>query len=889
MVAMLSGSAFGALVLTDAQWMSGTVHAEASVTDIPGDPGLLIQVNKTASGGIDAIRRDFGGADLSASGTTFEIELENPGTVGYNIQAFAQSGGWTWAAEWAWLGAGATRTYVVTMTNPASVNRVGIQLHADAGQYTIKIKGGIVDFSPSDPNPKDGGTAGVILGGNRLTWINHSIADPVAGSDVVSELFISSDANDVFNDPTATKISGLTNFAVVELIAGEHYRWGVRSTEPDEVTVYQSPIWSFDAITRIPSTKYEAEYSTIIPGDTAPERRNVAAASGGKIIWSNWSGTDRGSFVWDVMAPAAGTYNLTIHYAIDGTSSRGEKVQVNGVPGGDTTFPGTSGAFADLVVPVTLVQGLNTLGIVTSWGGISYDYFELNMDDLTATLPSPANNEVVLVGDNKLAWRKHSLFDPQNASDTTCTVYMGTTEPNGLLPHYGYTAIATDIAANTIPVTLDWGQNYYWVVDSTAVVDSNSVVFPGYLWRFTTVDPAPVITLATSKTVRRTVPFWLKPTVTDLGKPGLAYAWSLTSGPEGVAIDDVCEDPSALNPKFTCNTVGAHTLTLTVTDGSDNAPSANIEINVIEYYRALRAEAEDGTIIPGDTEPQIRVDDNASGNRLVWTNWSGTDRGSLVIDVNSPVAGTFDMIIRYRVDGTGTRGDKIQINGSPAAPADTMFPGTNAIFDDYVYKNVMLNQGDNQIKITTSWGGMSYDYIEFPAIKAPLAAYDPAPETWSTVPSTLQDLGWRIDPNSANSAIDATVFLGTTPPDFEAPDYGMDRNTADTATSFFVGDAEFAQDTTYYWLVEYTDSELPDQTFRSATWRFTTVNPCVYYPLVGDLDQDCDVDIDDLQILAASWMAAENGYLLENFADLAAHWLLCMDPVTGIPGSCFPQ
>ncbi len=883
LAAALSGSAFGAIVLSDAEWSSGTIDPQVTVTDIPGDPGLLLTVNKTGSGGIDAIRRDFGAADLSARGTTFEVELENPGTVGYNIQAFAQSASWTWAAQWLWLGAGQTITYSVTLTNPASVNRLGIQLHANAGQYSIKIKGGVVDFSPSDPNPKDGGTVGVISTGNRLYWTNHSAADPVAGGNLTTELFINTNPDDLFNNPTTTRIPGLTNFGDALLTIGQTYSWGIRTTDPDGGAIYTSPVWKFDAVQRIPSTRYEAEFATITSGDSAPEIRNVASASGGKIVWSNWTGTDRGSFAFDVKVPAAGLYNLTVHYAIDGATSRSDPIRINGA-GSDISFAGTNGLYADSVIVVNLIQGVNTFSVGTSWGGISYDYFELNVNDMTATNPSPKVGEVILVGNNTLSWTRHSVFDPKYTSDTTCTVYLGTTEPNTLLENYGLTLVQKDVFASSVPVTLEWGKNYNWIVDSTTNVDPNTnVLFPGYVWRFTTVDPKPVITLDATKTVRRTVPVWFKPTVTDLGKPGLAYAWTLTSGPAGVAIADICADPSVVNPQFAFIQVGAHTLTLSVTDGSANVTTASVNVDVIEYYRALRLECEEGTIIPGDTAPEIRMDDNASANRLIWSNWTGTDRGSFVVDVNLPnLAGTYDMIIHYRVDGTGARADNWLINGTQQY---TTFQGTNGIYDDYVWKNVTLVNGKNEFKMTTSWGGMSYDYIEFPAIKAPLAAYEPNPETWTTVPRSIPTVSWRIDPNSPSSVIDAVVYLGTTPPNFELQDYGMARIPADTATMATV--AGFVpEDTTYYWLVEYTDSDLPGQTFRSATWQFTAVNPCTYFVLVGDLDQDCDVDIDDLMILTGAWMAAENGYLLEQFADMAAYWLLCMDPVTGLPMNC---
>ncbi|MBN1125737.1 MAG: hypothetical protein JXA82_12075 [Sedimentisphaerales bacterium] len=884
---IFSGATLAGTVLTDAQWLSATRHDQVtSITDLAGDPGLSIEVTKTDSTGISILQLDFGGADLSANGDTFEVELENPTDTGFNINAFGQSGGWAWTQDWAWLGAGQTRIYTVTLSDPTSVDRLGFQLHADAGNYTINIRGGVVDFSPSDPNPADGARLGVLIGGNRLKWVNHSTAYPETGEDVLCDVYIGTDPNALLTDPVAM-FEDVANMVTVELTDGQRYYWTVNAYEPDGsggFILHEGPIWQFDAVKRFPSTRYQAEDGTIVAGDTSPERRNDAAASGGKIIWTNWSGTDRGYFFWKVMAPDAGDYEMTVHYAISGTSERGDKIQINDVSASDTMFPGTDGVYGDLVVPITLEKGINTISIVTSWGGISYDYFEIDMDDLTATHPHPAIDEVVLVGDNSLSWTKHSLFDPEQASDVLCDVYLGTTEPNLAAPDYDLPVVASGTVENSIPVTLEWGNTYYWVVDSLVPVDTNDVPFKGFVWTFTTVDPAPVIELDMAKTAKRTVPVRMEPVVTDLGKPGLSYAWTIETGPAGITIESICDDPTALDPTFLFDVIGTYNLALTVTDESGNAPSATIEVHVVEYFRSLRLEAEDATIIAGDTSPEIRMDDNASDNRIVWSTWSGTDRGSIEFEVMAPYAGVFDMTIRYRVDGAGARGDKIRVNGEPQSAPDTMFPPTSGLYEDYKYENVTLNEGLNTIEFDTSWGGIWYDYIEFFDIVAPRQAYEPNPKDWSQVPATLTELSWRIDPNSPSSVIASEVYIGTSEPNALLPDYGMTRITADTSMSLILTET-LAENTTYYWLVEYTDSELPGEVFQSRTWQFTALPPCEFFALVGDLDTDCDVDIEDLRILAGAWLT-EDGYVLLDLADLAAHWKLCIDPVTGEPTIC---
>lgn len=895
----MAGVGFGGTVLTDADWLGVTPHAEVtSIVDLPGDPGVGIEITKFDDAGVAVLQVYFGGVDLSANGDTFVLELENPTGTGFNINAFAQSGGWQWTQHWEWLGAGQTKVYTVTMTDPTSVDQLGFQLHAGPGDYAINIRGGVLDFSPSEPNPADGGSAGVLKTGNLITWVNHSSAFPATGDDVTADLYIGTDPNDLLTNPATTVISGVGNSATVDLVPGRTYYWIVQAFEPDGgggTIMHESPLWQFDAVGRLPMTHYEAEDATIEPGDdSAPELRNDATASGGKLIWSNWSGTSRGGFSWYVMAPEAGDYEMTIHYKIGGTAERGEKLQINDGPLiGDIMFPGTNGEYSDHVLPITLQKGPNLIRIVGSWGGISYDYFEIDMDDLTATHQNPGTDEVVLVNDNNtLNWRKYSLSDPVNASDVVCNVYLGTTEPNmvnddpnELYFDYDLTAVAIDTDQTTVDVTLEWGQNYYWIVDSIVPVEGVDTLFGGFVWTFTTEDPPPVIELDVTKVVKRTEAVNMEPVVADLGKPGIGYAWTLDEAPGAVTIEDVCSDTTALDPEFVFDVVGLYFLTLTVTDESDNVVTATIEVTVIEYFRSLRIEAEEGTIFAGDTSPELRYDAEVSDNRLVWSTWYGSNRGALEISVDAPAAGAYDMIIRYAVGGTGARGDKMSINGGPIS-SDIMYPGTDDMFTDYLMEGVQLNEGANTIRFVTSWGGISYDYIEFPAIEAPKAPYGPGPENWENIPSNYSgQLSWVFDANSLNSVIDSDVYFSTTEPNFAQADYGMMKFAAVSGTTATIP-VELEDDTTYYWLVETTDSEAPGEVFRSKVWLFNVLEPCLFHAATGDLDLDCDVDFGDLQIFAENWMVPETGYIFADFVDLADNWMVCIDPVTGEPGNC---
>ena len=112
--------ALAAIVLSDAQWMSATTSPQASVTDIPGDPGLLVVVdNSSANSEINVFMRDFGGADLSASGSTFEVELENLNTVPVTFNPVVQNNAWSnWDQDWFTLAAGESRKYTDKFDTP---------------------------------------------------------------------------------------------------------------------------------------------------------------------------------------------------------------------------------------------------------------------------------------------------------------------------------------------------------------------------------------------------------------------------------------------------------------------------------------------------------------------------------------------------------------------------------------------------------------------------------------------------------------------------------------------------------------------------------------------------------------------------------------------------
>ena len=102
-----------------------------------------------------------------------------------------------------------------------------------------------------------------------------------------------------------------------------------------------------------------------------------SATSGGKYL-----ATADAILNFTVDAPAAGKYNLSLHYAYtnsDQTKYKNKEFYVNGIQMNEIHFASTGGTaltFADEVVGVWLNKGTNTLEIQRGWGAIDLDYVE---------------------------------------------------------------------------------------------------------------------------------------------------------------------------------------------------------------------------------------------------------------------------------------------------------------------------------------------------------------------------------------------------------------------------------------------------------------------------------------------------------------------------------
>lgn len=201
-----------------------------------------------------------------------------------------------------------------------------------------------------------------------------------------------------------------------------------------------------------------------------------------------------------------------------------------------------------------------------------------------ATRPSPQINTTASIGLTQLSWVNPAPSEPEGV--ITCDVYIGTGEPNSLIPDYGFTSLGVGVSGNSIVLPhglLQRNMTYNWIVD---VHDSSrEETARGHLWTFSTTNNAPSVTVGAPQYLwlnnagdPASATAHLSGTVSDDGYPApYTILWSLVSGPEGVEVtidpNDV-EDITVVLPA-----VGTYYFGLTA-DDTDLASTSTIQVFV---------------------------------------------------------------------------------------------------------------------------------------------------------------------------------------------------------------------------------------------------------------------------------------------------------------------
>ena len=135
-----------------------------------------------------------------------------------------------------------------------------------------------------------------------------------------------------------------------------------------------------------------------------------------------------------------------------------------------------------------------------------------------ANTPAPPTYDTVTTGLAQLSWANPEPNDIGGV--ITCDVYLGTTEPNTAVPHYGLPLLESGVAdvsgtSSITAPTLEEFTTYYWVVE---INDTTSPgVKSGLVWVFDTNNSAPAVDAGVDQFV------WLEKAVITAGSDADTY------------------------------------------------------------------------------------------------------------------------------------------------------------------------------------------------------------------------------------------------------------------------------------------------------------------------------------------------------------------------------
>ncbi len=774
---------------------------------------------------------------------------------------------------------GVWQSKVVTV-DPADANYGSLEFAEGVNTVTIKHNYGGTYFDyielpwdpplrPSNPDPQKGATVQVLAGQIELNWTNHSEAFPETGDDVICYVYLGTEPNEALPHYGLKKIPAETaavNNVTTYVAAGRHYYWVVEGWDGDSA-FQQGPLWDFHTTSRVPEARYEAEDVSLPDGASLINNGTaVSLKSALQITFTVWP-------------QQAGDYLLTV----GGGNHKEYYLDVNG-----TTGPSL---MLDEIIdyPVTLNAGENTISFKLHWSWGEIDYISLNFNDFRAVNLNPADGSVALDIETDLSWENRGILP--GGADVSCWVYFGASDKEPTeITRDDLALIAWDLQDDHIDANIEWGENYYWIVDCN-VPDGDAILpFKNEVWSFITIDPIPVVELDATATLKTTMTAALGAKVTDLGVEGLTYEWKAGSGPD--AIDNVCSDRYAMDPDWTFTNAGTYVLELYVQDGGGNHPDPNpaiIAVEVVDYFNPLRLEAEEAVV--SETAEIMYLADAGNKAAVAFTEYS-VHWASFAF--NAPASGSYEML----VGGFGLWGaakpTKLQVNGvqkpSNDEPRNDLWNfGGPQYGVNYVRSvPVELLEGENTIQLTANYTGVAIDYIEFPMIKA-ANPYNPSPANRSmiSVDLDLTELNWlNPEPNDpGGGVITCDVFWGDAEPNDLAEGYGLTQvadDASEPTATIPPQNRDLVDGKTYYWIVECSDASQPG-VIKKAVWSYTaTADMCPVFAWPGDLDFNCIVSVGDLSTLAQTWLADdEEGCTLDEFDGLSNFWLTSLDPVTG--------
>jgi len=275
-------------------------------------------------------------------------------------------------------------------------------------------------------------------------------------------------------------------------------------------------------------------------------------------------------------------------------------------------------------------------------------------------------------------------------------------------------------------------------------------------------------------------------------------------------------------------------------------------------------------------------------------------------------AGTGDVLFGiYANDGpTDKPGDRLALSAStPVAAVQgwqtvelinyVYVEGGSKIWIAWVYENnpgIRYEPGSpgRAISVETWPAGMPEHFGESTIANfmySIYATYTPSGPEPDTTPPTPDPMDWKIPPYSAGSYSISMVALEAIDPSgvqyyFEEVSDNPGGSDSDWQDSRYYTDTDLLPDTQYRYRVMARDKSYnQNQTEFSSTESVSTDPPLAEFPL-GDLNQNCNVSLQDLLLMAEQWLDVgtcsdptcadldeNNSVNIADFAMLAYNWL----------------
>ncbi|WP_205847872.1 immunoglobulin domain-containing protein [Anaerohalosphaera lusitana] len=613
-----------------------------------------------------------------------------------------------------------------------------------------------------------------------------------------------------WDDPVSVSGSGL--YSVEGLITGDVTSY----KDYYDHNWYGTDGWLFNA----GSLPHSATYDFGSP----VELRNL-------VLW-NWTG-DAGGDYYD-----RGAKDFSVSFSDDGTTFSGEVAFVAQKAISSNAEPAQVFRFAPVTAQYARITVSSNYGHA-DWAGIAEARFN---DPFIPVEPvSPADGQTGVARDTILEW---AVYDETNISGYD--VYFGT-DPNQSSPSYDITKIVSNQTGTTVDPTpsgglLDYSTTYYWQV---VPVSSDPNDAAGPLWSFEVVAPSPVITDISPKTA-----------VVGTGETA-----QFTVTGTNLEFFEWYKEGQATPLTNSGDISGADTATLTIANFVA-ADEGNYYCVVSNSLSTETAQSESAVLMAKRLVAQWAFNGSLADSLGTWNGDYANDSGDLD-----------DTLATYVEGMDGTANGAIAFDGTafvdiPGSEESFQFHTSGLTVTAWV-KNVADGDSDSYMRVFS---------------KAPeyeICAHDGGYTYANTGSGPTAILGdnagqWRLAVMTYDPAAGELRTFGVYQND-GADVAAVSRNTstitlnaAATPNVVRIGASSVLNQGGWWYLngyhvddVQIYNYPLTGEEVAQIYYDVTGLNICTDInaeTLIGDLNGDCQVNLDDFAVIAGNWLNSELMY-----------------------------